>query len=262
MRNTICAFTAGLLALFAIGASASAAEWGSLKGRFLIDGTPQKLADLVVNKDQYCIDHKPSNNALVVGKDNSLVNVVVYLRAMDKLGKPIKIDIHPDYAAKLKESVVLDNHFCSFNPHVLLVRVGQQVVIKNSDEVGHNTNIQLFIFNQTIPVKDKVEVSANVPSSLPMPISCGIHPWMQAHLLSLNHPYMAASGDDGSFEIKNIPAGEHEFQFWHELALYLKNTKMNGGTTDVKGRAKLKIEAGKTLDLGDIKVPARLLKAQ
>ena len=29
---------------------------------------------------------------------------------------------------------------------------------------------------------------------------------------------MAASGEDGSFEIKNVPAGKHEFQFWHEIA--------------------------------------------
>src|SRR6478735_4746851 len=154
MRNTIFVFTAGLLALFALSASAPAAEWGSLKGRFLIDGTAQKPADLLVNKDQYCIDHKPSNDALVIGKDNSLANVVVFLRP--ELGK--KVDIHPDYEAKLKEPVVLDNHFCTFKPHILLARLGQPIVIKNSDTVGHNTNIELFAFNQTIPVKDKLEI--------------------------------------------------------------------------------------------------------
>src|SRR5436190_8361834 len=122
MRNTIFACTQGLLALLVIGSATSAAEWGSLKGRFLIDGTAQKPAALLVNKDQYCIDHKPSNDSLVVGKDNSLVNVVVFLRP--QLGK--KVDIHPDYMAKLKEPVVLDNHFCTFKPHIVLARVGQQ----------------------------------------------------------------------------------------------------------------------------------------
>src|SRR5258708_13007867 len=107
MRKTTSAFTTGLLSLFVIGATASAVEWGSLKGRFLIDGTAQKPADLLVNKDQYCIDHKPSNDALVVGKDNSLVNVVVFLRP--QLGK--KVDIHPDYPANPKQPVALDNHF-------------------------------------------------------------------------------------------------------------------------------------------------------
>src|SRR5260221_5077335 len=96
MRKTTSAFTAGLLALLVIGTLSSAAEWGSLKGRFLIDGTAQMPAALVINKDQYCMDHKPGNDSLVVGKNNSLVNVVVFLRP--QLGK--KVDIHPDYAAK------------------------------------------------------------------------------------------------------------------------------------------------------------------
>jgi hypothetical protein len=36
--------------------------------------------------------------------------------------------------------------------------------------------------------------------------------------------------------------------------------KFKSGTTDKKGRAALTIEAGKTLDVGDIKVPASALK--
>src|SRR5215207_2002349 len=172
MRNITAAFTVGLLTLLVINRAASAAEWGSLKGRFLIDGTAQKPAALVVNKDQFCIDKKPSNDSLVIGKDNSLVNVVVFLRP--QLGK--KVEAHPDYAAKLKEPVVLDNHFCSFKPHIVLARVGQQMVIKNSDTVGHNTNIELFGFNQTVPVNDKMEIKDSKDYPLPRPIVCGIHP--------------------------------------------------------------------------------------
>ncbi len=84
---------------------------------------------------------------------------------------------------------------------------------------------------------------------------------MKAYLLSLPHPYMAVSGEDGTFEIKDMPAGAHEFQFWHEAPGYLKNLKFKGGMTDSRhGRAKITIAAGKTLDLGDIKVSASLLK--
>src|SRR3954453_22519937 len=122
MRKTTTATVMGMLGVFALCATASAAEWGSLKGRFVIDGTPAKLAGLLVNKDKYCIDHKPTNDALVVGKDNSLVNVFLLLRP--QLGK--KVDIHPDYAAMLKEPVVLDNHFCTFKPHIVLARLGQE----------------------------------------------------------------------------------------------------------------------------------------
>jgi hypothetical protein len=257
MRKTTSTFIVGLLGLFAVGLAASAAEWGSLKGRFVVDGTAPKPAAVAITKDQaYCGQHKLLSDTIVVGKDNSLANAVVFLRA--GLGK--KVDIHPDYEAKLKEPVVLDNHFCTFKPHILLARVGQQIVIKNSDPVGHNTNIELFGFNPTVPANDKTEIKDTKDYALPRPIVCGIHPWMKAHLLSLNHPYMATSGEDGTFEIKNIPAGSNEFQVWHEVPGYLKSIKLKGGTTDTRGRVKLTIAAGQTLDLGDIKVPASVLK--
>jgi hypothetical protein len=256
MRNTISAVAVGLLTLFAIGATASAAEWGSLKGRFVVDGTAAKPAPVAITKDQeYCGQHKLVSDTVIVGKENSLVNAVVFLRA--PLGK--KVDIHPDYEAKLKEPVVLDNHFCTFKPHILLARVGQQIVIKNSDPVGHNTNIELFGINPTIPANDKMEIKDSKVYALPRPVVCGIHPWMKAHILSLDHPYMATSGEDGTFEIKNIPAGSNEFQFWHEAPGFLKNIKLKGGTTDTRGRVKFTIAAGQTLDLGDIKVPAKVL---
>jgi hypothetical protein len=238
-------------------AEATAAEWGSIKGRILVEGTPPKPAPLVVNKDQFCIDKKPTNHSIVLGKDNSLANAIVYLRV--PTGK--KVDVHPDFEAKLKEPVVLDNKGCEFQPHITLVRVGQPLKVKNSDPVGHNTNVSIFAFNQIIPANGELEIKATREEALPRDVACNIHPWMKGYVLSLNHPYSAVTGEeDGTFEIKNIPAGTHEFQFWHEAAGYLKNVKLKSGTTDTRGRAKLAIPAGQTLDLGDIKVQASALK--
>jgi hypothetical protein len=67
------------------------------------------------------------------------------------------------------------------------------------------------------------------------------------------------SGQDGKFEIKDIPAGTHEFQFWHEAPCYLNNIQFTGGTTDVRGRAKINIDED-TTDLGDIKINADVLR--
>jgi hypothetical protein len=252
----------GLLAVVVSSNVAPAAEWGSLKGKFVVDGTVPQPKPVVITKDQdFCGKHNLVEETVVVGKSGELKNAVVYLRP--GLGK--KVDIHPDYEAKLKDAVVLDNHNCHFEPHIVLCRVGQKLVIKNSDPppIGHNTKIDLFGFNRTIGAKAQEETLDNKDFVLPMPVQCSIHPWMLGHILSLNHPYMASSKDDGTFEIKDIPAGTNEFQFWHEAPGNLKNVKLySGGMTDPKGRAKLKIEAGKTLDLGDIKVPASMLKAR
>jgi hypothetical protein len=250
----------GLITVFAAANAVPAAEWGSLKGKFVVDGTAPTPTPVKVTKDQdYCGKHNLVEETVVVGKNGELKNAVVYLRP--GLGK--KVDINPTLEAKLKEPVILDNRFCRFEPHIVLIRLGQTLTIKNSDPdpVGHNTKIDLFGFNRTIGSKSQEQVVANKDFVLPMPVNCSIHPWMAAHILSLNHPYMAASQDDGTFEIKDIPAGTSEFQFWHEAKGNLKNLKVgSGGMTDAKGRAKLKIEAGKTLDLGEIKVPASMLK--
>jgi hypothetical protein len=40
----------------------------------------------------------------------------------------------------------------------------------------------------------------------------------------------------------------------------LKDLKLASGKTNRQGRADLTISAGQTLDLGDIKVPAKILK--
>jgi hypothetical protein len=256
MRTMTSILVFGLLFTFLAIHAASAAEWGSLKGRFVVDGTPTKLVPLMVNKDPFCINNPPPNDTVVIGKNNALVNAIVYVRT--PLGK--KIEINPEYEAKLKQPAVLDNNGCSFHPHILTARVGQTIVIKNSDPVGHNTNLSLLSYNPIVEVGGKKELIDSADSVYPSPVNCNIHTWMKAYLVSLKHPYVAVSGQDGTFEIKDLPAGTNEFQFWHEAPGNLKNVRFKGGVTDPKGRAKITIPAGKTLDLGDMKISASVLK--
>src|SRR5262245_48745341 len=98
MRDVFAKCTLIALCLLA-AAHSSAAEWGSVKGRFIVDGKPAELKPLVVDKDQYCIDMPPPNETIVIGKDNALANVIVYLY----LPRRGKVDIHPDYEAAFKE---------------------------------------------------------------------------------------------------------------------------------------------------------------
>jgi hypothetical protein len=136
-------------------------------------------------------------------------------------------------------------------------------VIKNSDPVGHNTNVQLRSngqTNTTIPANGQSERVLTKGEAVPMPVDCNIHPFMHAFVLVQEHPYMVASAADGTFEIKNVPAGKREFEFWHEGKGRLKKLKYQGGTLSQQGRAQLTVVDGQTLDLGEIKVPASMLK--
>lgn len=234
--------------------TAFSAEWGSLKGRFVVEGKIPDPKPLPVTKDQFCIDEHPLDESIVVGEDGELANVVVFIRQ----GRRDKVEVHPDYAAQLSEPVVLDNVGCHFLPHVMVVRTGQPMTLKNSDPVGHNTN--LGVFNQIIPSGGESQTKIDRASPLPISVSCNIHPFMKGFVLVQDHPYMAVSAADGTFEIENLPTGKRGLTFWHELPGALKDLKVGSRSTDRKGQAEVTIKNGETLDLGEIAIPAVLLK--
>jgi hypothetical protein len=239
--------------------AADAAGWGAIKGKFVLDGAAPTLPPVDASKEAYCVEKHPIDQSVVVGDNGELANVVVFLR----VGRRDKVEIHPDYDATKDEPVVLDNLGCSFHPHICLVRTGQPFVIKNSDPVGHNTNVKLMrngATNTTIAAGDQSQRVLTKGEAVPLPVDCNIHPFMHGWVLVKEDPYMVASGEDGTFEIKNVPAGKHEFEFWHEAAGRLKGLKYQGGALNRQGRANLTIADGQTLDLGEIKVPASMLK--
>ncbi len=239
--------------LVACTSQASAADWGSIKGKFVVDGTTGEPAAINANKDpETCGKHELFDETIVVGDGNVLQNAVVFIYTRKAL------DVHPDYEASAKEMVKLDNKGCRFEPHVLAVRTGQPLELNNSDPIGHNTNLAFIAnppFNQIISSGVPVSVTPTKVEPMPTSVTCNIHPWMKGVVVVREDPYVAISNDKGEFEIKNIPVGQHEFTFWHETG-WLKNLALKGGKTDRRGRAKLKIAAGETLDLGEIKVPA------
>ena len=140
----------------------------------------------------------------------------------------------------------------------------QKLEVRNSDQgIGHNTNGQLLLqnpqFNETVPSDRPLVKDLKKSEPMPTQFTCSIHPWMNAFVLIRDNPYMAVSAEDGSFEIKNIPAGPQQFAFWHEVKSYLRNLEVGEVKTDRKGIAKVDVPAGGTLDLGEIKVSAAIL---
>jgi hypothetical protein len=245
-------------------AAAKSTGWGTIKGRFVYDGTPPSPQPLDINKDpEVCGKHGLTNESIVVGPNNGLANVVMFLRG------PKNVDVHPDYEAAAKETAVLDNRDCHFVPHILAVRTGQPLEIKNSDPVPHNTNAALVgnsPFNAMIPAKTQSDQKLAASEQTPAVVTCNIHPWMRGYLVVQPHPYVAISDKDGTFEIKNAPAGiPLEFQVWHEAS-----TGNNGAVAvnrpDLKwqptGRFTVTLQPDQVLDLSDIKIPASALAAK
>jgi plastocyanin len=240
--------------------AAKATGWGTIKGRFVYDGTPPTPGNISITKDQdVCGKHPLSNESLLVSKDGGLANVVLFARNKN-------LEAHPDYAASADKPVLLDNSECHFVPHVLAVRTTQPLQIKNSDSVGHNTNIAFATnapFNGIISSGTTAEQKLTSAEPSPATVVCNIHPWMKGYVVVQSNPYMAVSSKDGTFEIKNAPAGiPLEFQAWHESSSGPSGA-VQADRSDLKwqpnGRFTVTLEPDQVLDLKDIKVPAASL---
>jgi plastocyanin len=241
---------AALLGFSALLPTEASAQWGTLKGKFVIDGAAPKLVNPDVNKDvEVCGKHMLVNEELLVDAGGGIANVVVYVRTKG-------VQVHPDVAAAATKPVVYDNKGCRFEPHILGVMVGQPVILKNSDPVGHNSNVQPIGdqgVNPLIPSGGEIEHKFNRSQFVPVSITCNIHPWMKGYVLPRENPYIAVSGKDGTIELKNLPVGELEFQAWHEKSGYLATSDWD------KGRFKLTIKDGDN-SLGDKKIPVALFQ--
>ena len=44
---------------------------------------------------------------------------------------------------------------------------------------------------------------------LHFPVKCDVHPWMGAYVAVMDHPYFDVTEKDGTFSIKNLPAGTY-----------------------------------------------------
>ncbi len=233
--------------------AAKAEDWGTLKGRFIFDGTPPKMEKIEVNKDvEYCgMPPAPMEETYIVGPKGEVKNVIIWVRT------PKTIKVHPDVAKLTSDKAVIDNLHCRFDPHITVCRPNQPLEVKNSDPVSHNTNAALTNdpFNVIVAANTSADRKLSGPELWPAPVSCNIHGWMKGFLVAPPTPYIALSDKDGKFEIANLPAGtEIEFQVWHEGKAAVQKANINGKDAGwTKGRFKMTLKPGDN-DLGDIKV--------
>ena len=237
-------------------ATATGTGWASLKGRFVFAGSPGDKRPLVVDKDTAVCSKdgmKLYDESLRVDPSTKgLADVVVFVRKASRVKNPVS-----------SEKRVLDQKNCEFLAPVFAARVGQPVDVRNSDPIGHNTNISGTSFNQLIPAGAGTVYTPDQETGMPVSVTCNIHPWMKAYAVFRKDGYVAVSAADGSFELADLPAGEQlEFQVWHA-----RSTGPNGGLAldqpavkwTSKGRFVITLEADQLKDLGTLEVPAAAL---
>jgi hypothetical protein len=238
-----------LLGVLAAAAPAEAQAWGTVKGQVIWAAPLPKAEPIKVTNDpKHCLSKGPlfRDNKVVNPKNKGVRWVMVWL--VDA-GDPNKaLPIHPALQKLAKAQVEMDQPCCMFEPHVLGLRIGQDFVAKNSSPVSHNVNVQSGApgtgpnLNQVLPPGKGLTIPAKdfKPRTIPINISCSIHPWMKDYLFVFDHPYFAVTDENGNFEIKNAPAGKYRLVVWHEEVGWVVDGKSpargGGKPIEIKGQ--------------------------
>ena len=196
--------------------SAPVALNATISGVITFDGEPTREPQVLnMEADPVCVERNAENPAteqsFLLDESKGIANVLVQVMS----GLP---DV--EFAAAEPE-IVFTQSGCVYDPHVLIVRVGQTVKILNPDGTLHNVHVFGKVndeFNQAMPqTLTELPVVFDQVETEPFAIKCDVHPWMNAYGVVLDHPYAAVTAADGSFSIPNLPAGTYQVRIWHEL---------------------------------------------
>ena len=193
--------------------------FGTIVGQLVWDGPVPKP------KPRPVVPNAANGDDLIVNLTNKGVrNIFVYEKAKTYRSNPGKV--HPDMQQPPKEPLTFSADEGRFQPRMLLVRAGREILIRNKDVTAHNVHVLTFKnhgFGLLATPNDSEGQHVTLPQAevLPIQVRCDLQPWMKAHWLVLDHPYMALTDEDGRFTIANLPEGQHELRLWHERVGYL-----------------------------------------
>ncbi len=191
---------------------AEPAEPGVVTGRVFLDGqVDRELLDM--SADQVCLglhDHAVEHRGVLVDDAGHLENVFVSIRE----------GLSPADYGQPTATKLLDQSGCLFTPRVQGVRVGQKLVVRNSDPTLHNVqantvNNPPFNFGQPFQGMETELVFANAEEMIR--VRCDVHPWMTAYLAIVEHPFFDTTSADGTFTIADVPPGDYRVASWHDV---------------------------------------------
>ncbi len=206
-------FFAVLLLLGSAWAAPEPQQGVSLKGSVRIKGEIPKPRRIRMDIEKHCSaavkGQEIDNDDIVADPKGNVKWAFVYVKTGLE-GKKFEVP---------KTPVVIQQQTCRYNPHVVGLMVGQDLTMRSGDPVIHiphvnPKNSKEWGFSQA---KLGEERSKQFPvAEVMVRLICDVHPWMQAWIGVLEHPYYAVTDAAGKFEIKGLPPGKYTIEAWHE----------------------------------------------
>jgi hypothetical protein len=161
----------------------------------------------------------PNPNAPRVAA-GGLADAVVWLRPVDlKRSKPWSIPPATVEVTRARMDVKQGGRAGSIG----IVRRGEAVELVSREAIDPTTKRPALhsvrgrgaaFFTQMVPDPDR-PVRRTLPEDGVVELSSGsAYFWLRAYLVVSDHPYVAVTGADGSFELDQVPDGEYELIAW------------------------------------------------
>jgi plastocyanin len=182
---------------------------GSISGKVTFEGTPAKYKSIDMSPEPNCAKFyatPPMPEGVVTGTNNSLQNVVVYVSA----GAPDETASAP--------VVTLRQRGCRYTPHVVAIRVNQEIWVQNDDSVTHTVHPMA----RTNKEWNRSQPPGTAPFAIKydkpefIRVRCELHPWMRGIFAVLKNSHFAVTDDSGSFTLPALPPGKYTVTAWHE----------------------------------------------
>lgn len=236
--------------------------WGKITGRILYGGrnVPDRKMLPIVGVDAKLLkEQKILDPSLIVNAENfGLANVVVWIDQKQAEGL---LPIHESQREPPAKEATLVSRDLQNQPHVLVVRVGQPLVIRNENAVAENFRLapeRNPSFNMVAPAGRDLLYQFKSEERLPFPVTSSVHPWVQCFVVAASHPYVAVTDEHGAFAFEHVPAGTWQIRLWHEAIGTIATGTVERGAFSSQDSKRFATIAADEANAGEIVLDAKL----
>lgn len=200
-----------LILPLALALLAAAPAYADIQGRIRLAAPAPDPASVDMSSDPFCFRRSPHARAQSLRvSEGGLQDVFIHLVRPEAPPRPA-----PLTAAHLTA------RDCTLEPRVLGVQAGQRVTLASEDQTLHALRIHDAAGTQDrrLPKAGMAFEHRFTRPQVMARITCDVHPWMQAFVGVVAHPYFAVTDETGRFQIptEGLPDGRYPVALWHEV---------------------------------------------